>query len=368
MGMRNQKMNPEAVTVNLADRSYPITIGSGVIANAALLAPHVNGRRCLLVADSNTAPLFADRVSGVLAEAGAAKVARHVFPAGEESKNIGTILEICRTAAREGLDRRSVVVALGGGVTGDMAGFSAAVYMRGIDFIQIPTTLLAMVDSSVGGKTGVDIPEGKNLVGAFHQPKAVVIDTDFLKPLPDNQFLCGLAEIIKTAAILDEAFFAGLESHIPEIRARDDAFTAGMIRRCCELKAYVVSRDEREGSLRAILNYGHTYGHAIESSYHYTMLHGEAVAIGMRLAADLAVHLGVMSAEDAVRQRRLLEATGLPVLVKCDHETVFSAMFKDKKAMDGVLRFVFTPKTGTAEVRKVDAAPVRAILETLPNA
>lgn len=361
-------MIQETVTVNLSDRSYPIFIGAGSIRETAPLEPHVKGRHCFLVTDSNVAPLFAERVRTALHAAGAAKISEHVFPAGEESKNIQTIDAVCRSAARSGLDRRSVMVALGGGVAGDMTGFSAAIYMRGIDFIQIPTTLLAMVDSSVGGKTGVDIPEGKNLIGAFHQPKAVFIDTDFLDTLPDSQFLCGLAEIIKTAAILDADFFAALESHIREIHHRDPRFAAAMVKRCCELKADVVSRDEREGSLRAILNYGHTCGHAIESSFHYKMLHGEAVAIGMCLAAELAVSLGIMDREDADRQRNLLAAVRLPTQIDCDTEAVIQAMFKDKKALDGVLRFVFTPVTGRAEVRKVESAAVRAILEQRRNA
>ena len=358
----------DTVMVRLSDRSYPITIGAGLFGDSSLPEPYVRGRRCFLVADSSVAPLFSETVRMALLSAGVASVSCFEFPAGEESKTLSTIGDICRAAAQAGLDRRSVMVALGGGVTGDMTGFSAAVYMRGIDFIQIPTTLLAMVDSSVGGKTGVDLPEGKNLVGAFHQPRAVLIDTDFLNTLPDSQFLCGLAEIIKTAAILDAGFFSLLENHVAEIRNRDPQFAAEMIRRCCELKASVVSRDEREGSLRAILNYGHTFGHAIESSFHYRMLHGEAVAIGMRLAADLAVELGIMERSEAVRQRALLEAVRLPTTVNCDPDAVYEAMFKDKKALDGVLRFVFTPVTGRAEVRKVEGPTVRALLERCRNA
>ena len=356
------------VQVSLADRSYPITIGEGLFADGTLLEPFVRDRRCFLVADSTVAPLFSDMVRKTLEMAHAASVSCSVFPAGEESKHLATIGELCRAAAQAGLDRRSVMIALGGGVTGDMTGFAAAIYMRGIDFIQIPTTLLAMVDSSVGGKTGVDLPEGKNLVGAFHQPRAVVIDTDLLKTLPDSQFLCGLAEIVKSAAILDEAFFSELERHVEEIRKRDPQFVAEMIRRCCELKASVVSRDEREGSLRAILNYGHTCGHAIENSFQYRMLHGDAVAIGMRLAADLAVELGVMERSEAERQKALLEALRLPTSIACDPERVYQAMFKDKKALDGVLRFVFTPVTGRAEVRKVEGPLVRAVLERCRNA
>ncbi len=364
MGMRSKKMIQHTVTVNLSDRSYPIFIGGGTVSETSLFEPHIKGRNCFLVTDSNVAPLYAEKVREALNKAGAAKVSEYVFTAGEESKNIQTIDAICRSAAQAGLDRRSIMVALGGGVAGDMTGFSAAIYMRGIEFIQIPTTLLAMVDSSVGGKTGVDIPEGKNLIGAFHQPKAVIIDTDFLNTLPDCQFLCGLAEIIKTAAILDAEFFASLESNISRIQQRDADFSAAMVKRCCELKADVVSKDEREGSLRAILNYGHTYGHAIESSYQYKLLHGEAVAVGMCLAAELAVSLGIMSREDAERQRKLISAVKLPTEIKYDTETVFQGMFKDKKALDGVLRFVFTPVIGKAEIRKVESSAVRSILES----
>ena len=356
-------MNAETVTVELSDRSYPIRIGSGILNDPEFLAAQVKGRRCFLVTDSNVYPLFAERTVEAVLNAGAAEIGSYTFPAGEESKHLGTILEICREAARTELDRKSLILALGGGVTGDMAGFSAAVYMRGIDFLQIPTTLLAMVDSSVGGKTGVDLPEGKNLVGAFHQPKAVLIDTDFLKTLPRRQYLCGVAEIVKTAAILDADFFALLEANTEQINRMDPEFTAKMVTRCCELKASVVAKDEREGSLRAILNYGHTYGHAIESASRFTMLHGEAVAIGMRMASELAVRLGVMRREDADRQEALIQALGLPGKTKYDPETVFGAMFKDKKVLGGSLRFIFTPEIGKAEIRKVESAEARAVLE-----
>lgn len=361
-------MKAETVTVELADRSYPILIGGGTLDNTEFLSRYVKGKNCFLVTDSNVYPLFAEKTAAGILEAGAAGITSCSFPAGEESKHLGTILEICRKAAQVGLDRKSVMIALGGGVAGDMTGFSAAVYMRGIDFIQIPTTLLAMVDSSVGGKTGVDIPEGKNLVGAFHQPKAVLIDTDFLKTLPPRQYLCGLAEIIKTGAILDAEFFGRLEANTERINRMDAGFTAEMVKRCCELKASVVAKDEREGSLRAILNYGHTYGHAIESSSGFTMLHGEAVAIGICMASELAVRLGVMQKKDAERQRALIRAAGLPDKVGYDAEKVFSAMFKDKKTLDGILRFVFTPETGRAEIHPVDGAAAKSVLEQYGNA
>ncbi len=361
-------MKQETVIVELSDRSYPIRIGSGGRNHPEYFASAVKDRHCLLVTDSNVFPLYAETIVGTVLNAGASAVDSYTFPAGEESKHLGTILEICRKAAQAGLDRKSVILALGGGVVGDMAGFSAAVYMRGIDFLQIPTTLLAMVDSSVGGKTGVDLPEGKNLVGAFHQPKAVLIDTDFLKTLPRRQYLCGLAEIVKTAAILDADFFARMEANVDRINRMDPAFTADMVKRCCELKASVVARDEREGSLRAILNYGHTYGHAIESASGFTMLHGEAVAVGMRMAAELAVHLGVMRRADADRQAALLRELDLAGDISYDPETVFAALFKDKKTLGGTLRFVFTPETGRAEIRKVESADAKAILERGGNA
>ena len=354
-------MKQETVIVELSDRSYPIRIGSGGRNHPEYFASAVKDRHCLLVTDSNVFPLYAETIVGTVLNAGASAVDSYTFPAGEESKHLGTILEICRKAAQAGLDRKSVILALGGGVVGDMAGFSAAVYMRGIDFLQIPTTLLAMVDSSVGGKTGVDLPEGKNLVGAFHQPKAVLIDTDFLKTLPRRQYLCGLAEIVKTAAILDADFFARMEANVDRINRMDPAFTADMVKRCCELKASVVARDEREGSLRAILNYGHTYGHAIESASGFTMLHGEAVAIGLVMACDLSVNMGIMAHEDAKRVKTVVERMGLPLESGVDPKKLVKVMRHDKKRDTDNINMVLPATVGQCEIRRIALSELEKI-------
>lgn len=362
------KISQSIVTVDLAERSYRILVGNGTDSAPDFLRPHLEGKTCMIVTDSTVAPLHLDRTVEMLRKCGPAKIEPFVFPAGEESKHLGTILDICRAGAGAGLDRKSILIALGGGVTGDMTGFSAAVFMRGIPFIQIPTTLLAMVDSSVGGKTGVDIPEGKNMIGAFHQPRAVWIDMEYLATLPRRQYLCGLAEIIKTAAILDAELFSLIERNIPLIETMDPEFTARMVKRCCELKADVVSKDEKEGSLRAILNYGHTFGHAVESSSGYTMPHGEAVALGMCMASSLAEELGLMSSEEAERQRELIRKCGLPCSAKFDAETVYQALFKDKKTIGGNLRFVVTPENGISRIIHAENASARKIVEKYAHA
>jgi len=342
------------VRVELGERSYEILIGPDVFKGSArLLSSFVKKRKCLLVSDGKVYSIYADKAVDTLVKAGAV-VYSAVFKPGEESKNLQVIEKIYRKAAGVGLDRDSIIVAIGGGVSGDMAGFVAATYMRGIDFIQVPTTLLSMVDSSVGGKTGVDLPEGKNLVGAFWQPKLVLIDPKFLQTLPDREILCGLAEIVKTAVILDAKLFAELEAKGTDILKRKIPFSSKVIARCCQLKGSVVSADEREGGLRAILNYGHTFGHAIETVSGYSMYaHGEAVSIGMCMAADLAVRMGVLSKKDAARQESLLEKLSLPRRASgCDPDAVVDAMSKDKKTRGDKLRFVLPVKIGKAEVFK----------------
>ncbi len=351
------------VRVDLGSRSYDILIGPDIFKSCARLLPSiVKKRKCLLVSDGYVYSLYADKAVDSLAKAGAFVYAT-VFKPGEESKNLQVIERIYRKAAGVGLDRDSFIMALGGGVSGDMAGFVAATYMRGIDFIQVPTSLLSMVDSSVGGKTGVDLPEGKNLVGAFWQPKAVLIDPKFLNTLPDREILCGLAEIVKTAVILDEKLFADLEARGTDIVKRKMPFATKVIARCCELKGQVVSADEREGGLRAILNYGHTFGHAIETVSGYSSIaHGEGVSIGMCMAADLAVRMGVFKKSDAARQESLLEKLSLPRKVQdCDPEAIVDAMSKDKKTRGDKLRFVLPTKIGKAEVFK--DVPRKVVLE-----
>ena len=373
MGRKHQggagvNISQSIVTVDLAERSYRILVGNGTASAPDFLHSHLEGKTCMVVTDSEVALLHLEHTMELLRKCGPAKLESFIFPAGEESKHIGTILDICRACAKAGLDRKSILIALGGGVTGDMTGFAAAVYMRGIPFIQIPTTLLAMVDSSVGGKTGVDIPEGKNMIGAFHQPRAVWINMEYLSTLPQKQYLCGLAEIIKTAAILDADLFALIEQNIPLIRKMDPEFTARMVKRCCELKAGVVSKDEKEGSLRAILNYGHTFGHAVESSSGYTMPHGEAVALGMCMASSLAEELGIMSGKEAERQRALIRACALPCSASFDAETVYQALFKDKKTIGGKLRFVVTPENGVSKIIHAENEAAREIVEKYAHA
>ena len=340
------------IQVELGDRSYPILVEEN--ATGKFLFPFVRSKKVLLVADSNTAGLYAQKYLDMLNQA-CADAALSVFPAGEQSKNLSTVEQICRDAVKAGLDRSSVFVALGGGVCGDMTGLAAALYMRGTRFIQIPTSLLAMVDSSVGGKTGVDLPEGKNMIGAFFQPMAVQIDPLLLGTLPQRQLANGFAEIVKTAMILDGVLFEQLESAAAELTALSGgAPAAEVIARCCELKAEVVSSDEKESGRRAILNYGHTFGHALEAVTGYRKFeHGEAVAVGMCMAADLAVEEGLISHEEADRQENLLKAFHLPVSATglgLPPDKLLQAMLHDKKTSGGKIRVVLPVRIGHAEV------------------
>ncbi len=348
----------EVVRVGLGERAYDVVIGSGVRERAAELQG-----RLFPVTDSRVEELY-----GEWAKACFGKESLFVFPAGEGSKTFQTVEAICRAAARERFDRKACFVALGGGVTGDMTGFAAAIYMRGVSFLQIPTTLLAMVDSSVGGKTGVDLPEGKNLIGVFHQPKLVLIDLDFLDTLPAREIRCGLAEIIKTGVILDAELFALLEEDSASLVGRiDPARYAKIIRRCCELKAGVVEADEREAGLRAILNYGHTFGHAVEALSGFSISHGEGVAIGMSAAAELAVARGSLTRAEAERQRRLLETVGLPVKLPREYAVpaVLEAMTRDKKNSGGRIRVVLPEGIGRAGVVTPEVPELAAALEAI---
>jgi 3-dehydroquinate synthase len=338
-------MQPSAtIDVELGERSYPILIGRGLL-GAFDLTPRLAGRDCLVVTDENVAPAWLARLAGSL---GGARYESLVLPAGERHKTLATAERILDALAGMRAGRDATVVALGGGVVGDVAGFAAACWMRGIAYVQVPTTLLAQVDSSVGGKTGVNHREGKNLVGAFHQPRAVLIDTDVLGTLPDRELAAGLAEVIKHGAIADAGFFAWLEEHIEDLVARSPEALAHAIRRSCEIKAAVVAADEREAGRRALLNYGHTFGHAIENVLGYgEWLHGEAVAAGMVMAAELS---GLPAAEVS-RLRRLIERAGLPVEppAGCRAQLV-EAMRLDKKARAGELRFVLLERIGEAVV------------------
>ena len=337
------------IHVALGDRSYDIMLKAGILQNLnEVLAPFCSNRSGLVVTDSNVEPLYIDKI-GQTNNCGCAKF---VFPAGEKYKTITTVTDICREAVRCGLDRKSLIMALGGGVCGDMAGFAAAVYMRGIDFIQIPTTLLAMVDSSVGGKTGVDLPEGKNLIGAFWQPQAVLIDPETLKTLPAAEIRNGLAEVVKYGMIRDWEFFQLLEKNPDALQNLDMDFYTQVIKRCCELKAEVVARDEREGGLRAILNYGHTFGHAVEMLSDFSIAHGAAVSIGMAIAAELAVMSRKIGKDYATRQNSLLENLELPVRIPSgfEPEKIYNAMLHDKKTLGAKVKLVLPVGNGMVSI------------------
>jgi 3-dehydroquinate synthase len=351
------------VTVSLGERSYPILVGAGLLADCAPLARLAAGRMVAVVTDSNVAALHAAPVAASL-RAHAAALAEVVLPAGEAHKTWDTLNRIFDALLAARFDRDALVVAVGGGVVGDMAGFAAAVYQRGIDFVQVPTTLLAQVDSSVGGKTGINHPLGKNMIGAFHQPRLVVIDVGTLATLPDRELSAGLAEVVKHGAIADAAYFEAVAAAMPALRAKDPAALAAAVARSCEIKASVVERDEREGGLRAILNFGHTFGHAIEAGMGYgEWLHGEAVGAGMVMAADLSRRLGLVDEAAARRVREVVEASGLPVRGPAWPASRYvELMSVDKKARQGTPRFVLLDGLGRATVRKVPDAPLAETL------
>lgn len=349
--------------VELGARAYPIQIGAGQLGAPATWAPHLPGSKVGIVTNETIAPLYLDAVVMALRTLGKA-VTTIILPDGEAFKNWQTLNLIFDGLLEARFDRKSTLIALGGGVVGDMTGFAAATYQRGIDYLQVPTTLLSQVDSSVGGKTGINHPLGKNMIGAFHQPRAVIMDLDTLSTLPERELSAGLAEIIKHGAIADGGFFDWLELNMPALRLRDmDALTHA-IRRSCEIKAEVVRQDEREGGLRAILNFGHTFGHAIEAGLGYgSWLHGEAVGAGMVQAADLSARLGLISPQDAGRLCQLIERAGLPVAAPAfDPDMWLELMAIDKKADAGTIRFVLLERLGAV---RVTPAPDEALRATL---
>ena len=344
-------MTMQTLTVDLGDRSYPIHIGTGLLDRADLIVPHLAQKRVAVVTNTTVAPLYLDRLTHTLMAAGVA-VHPIVLPDGEAYKNWETLNLIFDALLTWRAERKTTLIALGGGVVGDMTGFAAACYQRGMPFIQIPTTLLSQVDSSVGGKTGINHPLGKNMVGAFYQPRVVLADTDTLRTLPPRELSAGLAEIIKYGLIWDEGFLAWLESHIDKLRALDPDAIAYAIHRSCEIKAQVVGEDEREGGIRAILNLGHTFGHAIETGMGYgNWLHGEAVGAGMVLAAQTSQRLGWIGEADVTRTRALIRAAGLPdVAPDLGLDTWLDYMGHDKKVESGKLRFVLLKKLGEAVI------------------
>jgi 3-dehydroquinate synthase len=352
------------IDVALGERRYPIRIGARLLDDGSWRSA-LRGRHALVVTDDRVAPLYLARVQGAL---GALAHDAIVLPAGESAKTLDNTARVLDALAKLGASRDAAVIALGGGVVGDLAGFAAATWMRGVDFVQLPTTLLAMVDSSVGGKTGINIAAGKNLVGAFHQPRAVFIDTATLATLPKREYAAGLAEVVKYGAIGDAKFFAWLEANADALNARDGDALAEAIAFSCRYKAGVVARDEREQGERALLNFGHTFGHALEAERGYgDLLHGEAVAIGMVLAAALSGELGRAPAADADRLARLLTRFGLPVaLPRVDADALLARMRLDKKNVSGRLRLILWRGVGNAEiVADVDEATVRSVLATV---
>ncbi|MFN7693821.1 MAG: 3-dehydroquinate synthase [Burkholderiales bacterium] len=348
--------------IDLGDRTYPIHIGAIDWASQAS-ALQARGRRAVVVTNSTVGPLFAERLCLALSSA-YAEVDTLVLPDGESFKNCESLQRIQAHLAATGADRRVTLFALGGGVIGDLCGFAAATYMRGVRFVQVPTTLLSQVDSSVGGKTGINLAEGKNLVGAFHQPVAVWADLGCLASLPEREFSAGLAEVIKYGPIADSKFFDWLEANMDKLRARDREALSIAVRRSCEIKAAVVAADEHEGGVRAILNFGHTFGHALEAGLGYgRLLHGEAVAVGMLMATALSTHELGLDGACLLRLRELLLRAGLPVKAPALPESEFLALMRgDKKAEAGGIRYVLLPHWGEASlVSAPDAAALEAI-------
>ncbi len=338
------------VQVPLGDRSYAIKVGGGLLSRLGLVCARLRlGPRCAVITDSNVGKHFAKAALKSLAASGFEAVLITV-PAGEKSKRLAVVEDCHDQLAAHRLERKSFIVALGGGVVGDLAGFVAATYLRGIPFVQVPTTLLAQVDSSVGGKTGVNLKAGKNLVGAFYQPQLVLCDLDTLKTLPKREYVSGLAEVVKYGVICDPILFAQLERSLPKLLQRDVPTLRSVVARCCEIKADVVGQDETESGLRAILNFGHTIGHAIENSSGYgKFLHGEAISIGQVAAARLSHNILGLPSGDAGRIEKLFVQAGLPVKIKLDaarRKKLFAAMKLDKKVSGGEIKFVLAKKIG----------------------
>ena len=350
----------ESLSVALGQRSYPIHIGAGILVEGRLYAPHLQGVAAI-VTNSVVAPLYLQTLQATLEQLGT-RVVPVIVEDGEQAKRWQVLERVFDALLAARCGRDSVIVALGGGVVGDLAGFAAAVYQRGIDFIQVPTTLLAQVDSSVGGKTAINHARGKNMIGAFHQPRAVVADVATLDTLPDRELRAGLAEVIKHGSALDVGFLEWLEANVERLVARDPAALAHAVRRSCELKAAIVAEDEREAGRRALLNFGHTFGHAIEAATGYgAWLHGEAVAVGMVIAAELSERCGLLAQGQAERLRRLIVRAGLPVAASAIDEGRWEELMAlDKKSARGAVRFVLLDGMGHAALKSgVDPKLVR---------
>jgi 3-dehydroquinate synthase len=360
--------NFSSVSVGLGDRAYVVEVCAGFLSDDALLLEKIpKSFYALIVSNERVAPIYLEHLKRKIT-GHFGKVSSIVLPDGEAEKNWTSLNLILDKLLKTGCDRKTVIFALGGGVIGDMAGFAAAIYMRGIRFIQIPTTLLAQVDSSVGGKTGINHPLGKNMIGAFHQPELVICDVEVLKTLPDRELSAGLAEVIKYGPIFDMNFMSWLEGAIDSLVNKDSASLAYAIQRSCEIKAYVVEQDEKESGLRAILNFGHTFGHAIEAGIGYgTWLHGEGVAAGMVMATELSARLGMVDARFVQRLKTLIQRAGLPVQgpvldVARNADRYLELMRLDKKSDGGEIRFILIDGPGKAALRKAPDELVKAVI------
>lgn len=353
----------QTLNLDLGDRSYPIYIGQGLLQQPELLTAHVKGRRCVTVSNETIAPLYLEAINAALKSY---KQSAVILPDGEAYKNLDTLNQIYTHLLEVKADRKTTLIALGGGVVGDMTGFAAASYQRGVNFIQVPTTLLAMVDSSVGGKTGVNHVLGKNMIGAFHQPQAVIIDTHTLSTLADRELSAGIAEVIKYGLIRDPAFLTWLDANMEALLARDPEALSYAIYRSCQHKAEVVASDERESGQRALLNLGHTFGHAIEAAMGYGQwLHGEAVATGMVMAAELSAQMAWLAPADVIYIRQLLERAHLPVdpPSSMTGDDFMRYMSVDKKVLDGSLRLILMKSLGESVVTAdFDADALKRVL------
>ncbi len=355
----------QRVAVELGERSYDVLIGHGLLDDAAAWRSPPAGASAMVVTNSTVAPLYLDRLLQVL-RARHRRVHSVELPDGEQHKDWLTLNRVFDALLQSRCDRNTTVYALGGGVVGDMAGFAAACFMRGVPHVQLPTTLLAQVDSSVGGKTAINHPLGKNMIGAFHQPRVVVCDLDTLSTLPERELRAGLAEVIKYGPIADWAFFEWLEHHVDDLLAREPQALLHAVKRSCEIKADIVARDEREGELRAVLNFGHTFGHAIEAGLGFgAWLHGEAVAAGMVLAARLSARLGLTDEATCARLVALLSRCGLPTRApSLTADRYLELMRLDKKARDGDIRFTLLAGRGRAVVHSARDDLVREVVES----
>ena len=340
----------KTLKVDLADRSYPIFIGQSLISNSELYSPYIKGNQVMIVTNTTVAPLYLEQVKSALTQFDVDEV---ILPDGEEYKNLETLNLIFDALLLQRHNRTTTLIALGGGVIGDMTGFAASCYQRGVDFIQVPTTLLSQVDSSVGGKTAVNHPMGKNMIGAFYQPKAVIADISVLNTLPQRELSAGIAEVVKYGLICNSEFYQWLNDHMQALASYDSKALATAVELSCLDKAAVVAQDEREGGIRAILNLGHTFGHAIETQQGYGVwLHGEAVAVGMVMAADMSWRMGNISLEEVQALQSLLKRAKLPCVPPSEmsNQNFIDLMQVDKKVLDGKLRLVLLTSIGQAVV------------------